>query len=49
MAAERAGIKKVLIPFENKEDLEDVPQEIKNKLTIIPVSDVTEVIKHALN
>ncbi|MDO5294987.1 MAG: endopeptidase La, partial [bacterium] len=47
MAAERAGITKVLIPEENKLDLEDVPQEIKDKLTIIPVSDVTQVMKHA--
>ncbi|MDO5294755.1 MAG: endopeptidase La [bacterium] len=48
MAAERAGITKVLIPQENELDLEEVPQEIKDKLTIIPVSDVTEVMKHAL-
>ncbi|MEE3378398.1 MAG: endopeptidase La, partial [Lachnospiraceae bacterium] len=36
MAAERAGIRKVLIPKENVRDLEDVPEEIKEKLEIVP-------------
>ncbi len=48
MAAERAGIRKVLIPKENVRDLEDVPEEIKEKLEIVPVSQVKEVIRHAL-
>ena len=45
MAASRAGIKTVFIPFENEDDLDEVPQEVKDKLEIIPVSDVTEVLK----
>lgn len=49
MAAERSGIKKVLIPIENQEDLKDVPQEIKEKLEIVPVETVQEVIFHALH
>ncbi|WP_352397480.1 endopeptidase La [[Clostridium] aminophilum] len=44
MAAVRAGVKKVLIPEENTEDLEDVADEVKNKLEIIPVRDVREVL-----
>ena len=44
MAAERAGVKKVLIPKDNQEDLKDVPDEIKEKLEIIPVNDVKEVL-----
>lgn len=44
MAAVRAGVKKVLIPEENMEDLEDVADEIKDKLEIIPVKDVREVL-----
>ena len=45
MAASRAGIQTVFIPMENEDDLDEVPQEVKDKLTIIPVSDVTEVLE----
>jgi ATP-dependent Lon protease len=48
MAAQRAGVKKVLIPKENVRDLEDVPEEIRTSLEIVPVSSVKEVIRHAL-
>lgn len=49
MAAERAGIKKVLIPAANQEDLKEVSEEIKEKLEIQPVDTIEEVIQHALN
>lgn len=45
MAAVRAGITTVFIPKENIEDLEDVADEIKKKLEIIPVHKVEEVLK----
>ena len=45
MAASRAGIQTVFIPMENEDDLDEVPQEVKDKLTIIPVSDVKEVLE----
>lgn len=45
MAAERAGIKKVFIPEENVRDLDDVAKEVKEKLEIIPVHQVSEVLK----
>lgn len=45
MAAQRAGIKKVFIPEDNQRDLEDVAKEIKEKLEIIPVSSVEQVMK----
>jgi ATP-dependent Lon protease len=45
MAASRAGIQTVFIPAENEDDLDEVPQEVKDKLTIISVADVTEVLK----
>ena len=48
MAAQRAGIKKVFIPEDNVEDLEDVAEEVKEKLEIIPVKKVTDVLKKAL-
>ena len=45
MAASRAGIQTVFIPKENEDDLDEVPQEVRDKLAIIPVSDVTEVLE----
>lgn len=44
MAAQRAGISKVLIPYDNMEDLEDVAEEVREKLDIIPVKTVSEVL-----
>ncbi len=48
LAAHRAGIKKVLIPKENKKDLAEVPKTIVNSMEIIPVKNVDEVLKVAL-
>ena len=44
MAAQRAGISRVFIPAENEDDLEDVAEEVKKKLEIIPVKKVTDVL-----
>lgn len=46
--AMRAGITKVLIPIDNVRDLEEVDEEVKNALNIIPVSTVEEVLKETL-
>ncbi len=48
LAATRAGVKTVLIPEENEKDLADVPDSIKERIEIIPVEHVDEVLKHAL-
>jgi ATP-dependent Lon protease len=48
LAALRGGITTVLIPQENVKDLEDIPDNVKRDLTIIPVSTVDDVLKHAL-
>jgi ATP-dependent Lon protease len=48
LAALRGGIKTVLIPQENEKDLEEIPENVKRELTIIPVSTVDEVLKLAL-
>ncbi len=48
LAALRGGIKTVLIPQENAKDLIDVPDTVKDQMTIVPVSDVSEVLAHAL-
>ena len=45
MAAERAGVKKAFIPKDNIEDLKDIPEEIKEKIEVIPVTTVKEVLK----
>ena len=45
MAAQRAGIKKVFIPAENKRDLEEVAEEVKEKLEIVPVETVDQVMR----
>ena len=48
LAAHRAGIKKVLIPIENKKDLIEVPKTILDNMEIITVKNVDEVLKVAL-
>tara|TARA_B100001057_G_scaffold34440_1_gene31238 strand:+ start:1378 stop:3762 length:2385 start_codon:yes stop_codon:yes gene_type:complete len=48
LAAHRAGIKKVLIPMENKKDLVEVPKTVLESIEIIPVKNVDEVLKVAL-
>ncbi|GGS49178.1 Lon protease [Planobispora rosea] len=48
LAAHRAGITTVLIPARNEPDLDDVPQAVRDELTIHAVSDVREVLEIAL-
>lgn len=48
MAAQRAGISKALIPETNVDDLDEVAEEVKEKLEIIPVKTVTDVLKRVL-
>ena len=48
LAALRAGIKTVLIPNQNIKDLEEIPQNVKDGLKIIPVTSAEEVLKYAL-
>jgi len=48
LAAHRAGIKKVLIPMENKKDLIEVPKAVLDTVEIIPVKNIDEVLKVAL-
>ena len=48
LAAHRAGIKKVLIPLDNKKDLVEVPKTILDSMEIIAVKNVDEVLKVAL-
>jgi ATP-dependent Lon protease len=48
LAALRSGVKTVLIPQENEKDLADVPEKVKSGLEIIAVSNIDQVLAHAL-
>ena len=48
LAANRAGIKQVLIPKENKKDLIDIPKKVKDDIKITTVETADEVLKIAL-
>ncbi len=48
LAAKRAGLKRILIPVENKKNLEEVPEVILTSLEIIPVSHMDEVLEQSL-
>ena len=46
IAAHRSGLNTIIIPKDNMKDIEDIPESVKNALTIIPVSSLDEVLKH---
>ncbi|NMA05848.1 MAG: endopeptidase La [Acholeplasmataceae bacterium] len=46
IAAHRSGLKKIFIPKENERDLDEVPEEVRKELKIIPVSNIDEVLTH---
>ncbi|MDW7660083.1 MAG: endopeptidase La [Bacillota bacterium] len=48
LAAKRAGIKKILFPYENLKDLEDIPETIKKEIEFVAVKSMDEVLEHAL-
>jgi Cys-tRNA synthase (O-phospho-L-seryl-tRNA:Cys-tRNA synthase) len=48
LAAHRAGVSRVLIPEENRPDLDELPQWLKETLEILPVSHMDQVLLHAL-
>ena len=48
LAAQRGGIKTVLIPKENEKDLPEIPDNVKEALTIIPITFVDEALQAAL-
>jgi ATP-dependent Lon protease len=48
LAARRGGIKTVLIPQDNVKDLQDIPENVKNQLEIVPVRWIDQVLEFAL-
>jgi ATP-dependent Lon protease len=48
LGAKRAGISKILMPIRNEADLEDVPLEVRNTMTFVPVEELSQVFRAAL-
>jgi ATP-dependent Lon protease len=48
LGAKRAGIKKILFPMRNEVDLDDIPKEIRDTMTFVPVEELSQVLHHAL-
>lgn len=48
LAAHRAGVDTVLLPTENKKDINDIPENTRKEIRLIPVSHMDEVIRYAL-
>ena len=48
IGAARAHMKKVLLPYANKEELDRIPSEVKDKLEIVLINTVGDAVKHAL-
>ncbi|MGM0396079.1 MAG: endopeptidase La [Bacillota bacterium] len=48
LAAHRMGIQKVLLPFENQKDLEEIPDKVKKKMEFVLVENLDQVLHHAL-
>ena len=48
MAACREGIKTIILPKDNERDIEDIPEEVRDKLEFIPVSSIDKVLENAL-
>ena len=48
LAAHRAGIKKVLLPFRNQRNIEDIPAEVRAEMEIVLIKKVGEILEHVL-
>ncbi len=48
LAANRMGIEKILLPYENDKDLEEIPDKIRKKMEFVLVKNMDEVLSHAL-
>ncbi len=49
LAAYRMGIRKIIIPFENKKDFEELPEKIKNEVEFVFAKDIKTVLENALS
>jgi ATP-dependent Lon protease len=48
LGAKRAGIRKIIMPKRNEIDLDDIPKEVRDTMSFVPVEELSEVLQHAL-
>jgi len=48
LGAKRAGISKIIFPKRNEMDVDDIPKEVRDQMTFVPVEELSEVFHHAL-
>jgi ATP-dependent Lon protease len=48
LAAHRAGIRRIILPAQNESDTEEIPEDVRKELEIIPATRVSDVLKAAL-
>src|SRR6185436_3209076 len=48
LAAHRAGIHRILLPARNESDMEDVPEDVRKELEVVPINRINEVVAAAL-
>ena len=48
LAANRMGIKKILLPADNNKDLDDIPEDVREKIDFVMVKNMEQVLDHAL-
>jgi ATP-dependent Lon protease len=49
LAAHRAGIRRIILPAQNESDIEEIPEDVRKELEIIPATRVSDVLKAALD
>ena len=48
ISAHRSGIRTIIIPEENKKDVEEIPEQVRKELTIVPASHIDTVLETAI-
>jgi ATP-dependent Lon protease len=48
LSAHRAGIRRIILPAQNEHDVEEIPEDVRKELEIIPATRVSDVLKAAL-
>ena len=48
LAAHRAGIRRIILPAQNEPDIEEIPEDLRKELEVVPVKHISEVIGAAL-
>ena len=48
LAAHRAGIRRIILPDRNESDIDEIPEDVRKELTIIPAKRISDVLSAAL-